>query len=82
MLYVCGSMPCISAIYLTDREQRHELRSTFGFDIKSDCLAVTDLSLPTGGSARNKVGFTEKPTSSLQIRKSFINNQRSRSPID
>ena len=81
MLYVRGSAPRISAICLTDREQGHELRSAFDF-VKLDCLAVTDLSLRTGSSTRNEVGFTEKPTSSLQIKISFINNQQSGFPID
>jgi hypothetical protein len=68
MLYVGGSAPRISAICLTDREQGHELRSAFGFNMRLDCLNVTDLSLRTGSSTRNEVGFTEKPASSLQIK--------------
>jgi hypothetical protein len=43
-------------------------------------LAFIELELRTGSSTPNEVGFTEQPTSNLQM--NFINNQQTVSPIN
>lgn len=65
---MCESISCTYTIGLTDRKKRDELRSAFDRSIKLDSSPALNSSVVrTGSSTRNEVGFTEKPTPTLQV---------------